>query len=71
MNNIDPMYMFMMWLWQYINVFWLKKINGEIFNVGSNNLNHKIKDLALLVAKNNKKSKIEIKKLWLTKEIII
>ena len=63
-NNIDPMYMFMMWLWQYINVFWLKKkkINGEIFNVGSNNLNHKIKDLALIVAKNNKKSKIEIKK---------
>ena len=47
-----------------------KKINGEIFNVGSNNLNHKIKDLALIVAKNNKKSKIEIKKLWLTKEII-
>ena len=39
-----------------------KKINGEIFNVGSNNLNHKIKDLALIVAKNNKKSKIEIKK---------
>ena len=64
--------MFMMWLWQYINVFWLKKkINGEIFNVGSNNLNHKIKDLALIVAKNNKKSqKLRLKKLWLTKEII-
>ncbi len=39
-----------------------RKINGEIFNVGSNNLNHKIKDLALIVAKNNKRSKIEIKK---------
>lgn len=39
-----------------------EKINGQIFNVGSNKLNHKIKDLAKIVAKNNKDAKIDIKK---------
>ncbi len=38
------------------------KINGQIFNVGSNKLNHKIKEIAKIVSKNNKLSKIEIKK---------
>ncbi len=39
-----------------------EKINGQIFNVGSNNLNHKIKDIANIVSKNSKFPKIEIKK---------
>lgn len=39
-----------------------KKINGQIFNVGSNKLNHKIKDIAKIVSKNNKSTKIEVKK---------
>jgi len=38
----------------------IKKINGEIFNVGDNDLNLKIKEIALIVSKLNKKNKNKV-----------
>lgn len=37
-------------------------IQGQIFNVGSNQQNKKVKDIAKIIAKNKKNTKIEIKK---------
>ena len=59
MNNTDQISMFMMLVSRLLNASKDNSlIKKQIFNVGSNKLNHKIKDLAKLIGK----TKIEIQK---------